>query len=106
MRIARYLPLAAALAGATLAAMPALAKEIGKVRPATEAEIRQTLTKSSELKDGANGFQYRVGSKTGYKISDGQICVLQRGKTDCVSVLSDGKRLETIDRRGNRDFLN
>lgn len=100
MRIARCLFLA------TLVSTPALAEKPVKVRPASESEIRQTLTKSAELKDGTDGYQYRRGSRIGYKISDGQICILQRRKESCVAVYSDGKRLETIDRRGNRSFLN
>jgi hypothetical protein len=104
MRTARLF-LLAAFAATPILADNALAND-SRVRPATETEIRDTLAKSSELKDGTNGYQYRSGSQIGYKITDGKICVLQRRKTSCVSVYSDGKRLETIDRRGNRDFLN
>ncbi len=102
MRIAR-LPL---LLAAAFVVSPAAAKDAAKLRPATATEIRQTLTKTADLKDGKNGYQYRVGSRIGYKISDGEICVLQQRRNECVTVYTDGKRLETIDRRGNRSFLN
>lgn len=88
------------------AVSPAAAKDTAKLRPATATEIRQTLTKAADLKEGKNGYQYREGSRIGYKISDGEICVLQQRKNECVTVYTDGKRLETIDRRGNRNFLN
>lgn len=94
------------LLAATAMVVPAVAKDKAKLRPATATEIRQTLAKAADLKDAQNGYQYREGSRIGYKIDDGKICVLQQRKSECVSVLTDGKRLETIDRRGNRNFLN
>lgn len=102
MRIAR-LPF---LLAATFVVSPAFAKDAAKTRPATETEIRQVLRKTSDLKDGKNGYQYREGSSIGYKISDGEICVLQQRKSKCLTVYTDGKRIEAIDSRGNRDFLN
>jgi hypothetical protein len=94
------------LFAAMLTAAPAFAKDVAKLRPASEAEIRQTLAGTSKLEDGKNGYQYKAGSAVGYQIKDGQICVLRGQRPDCVTVYSDGKRLEMIDRRGNREFLN
>jgi len=94
------------LFAATFCVSPAAAKDTAKLRPATATEIRQTLTKTSNLKDAPNGYQYREGGKIGYRIDNGKICVLQQRKSECVTVYTDGKRLETIDRRGNRNFLN
>lgn len=102
MRIACF-PL---LLAAAFVSSPVFAKDTAKLRPATATEIRQTLTKSADLKEASNGYQYKERGRVGYKISDGEICVLQQRKSECVAVYTDGTRLETIDRRGNRDFLN
>ena len=89
------------------ASSTASAGDTAKLRPATENEIRQNLPGATDLKDSSNGYQYRSGSSTGYKISDGKICVAKPGQSaDCLDVLFDGKHLESIDRRGNRDVLN
>lgn len=84
----------------------ALAQDKPKVRPASEFEIRHALKDPGNMKQDQNGYQYRENSKIGYKISDGKICVLQKKKSSCATVYSDGKRLEMIDERGNREFLN
>lgn len=80
----------------------------GKVKPhlASEAEIRQLLHGTNKLKQRKNGYQYRAGSNIGYKIADGKICVLQSGRSSCFTVYSEGRRLEIVDAKGNRDFLN
>ncbi|MFB9951059.1 hypothetical protein ACFFP0_19605 [Rhizobium puerariae] len=82
------------------------AEDAVKIRPASEAEIRQNLKGAGELTDGKDGYQYRKGKSTGYKISDGRICVRKpRTQVDCVDVLFNGKELEIVDRRGNRETL-
>ena len=74
-------------------------------RLATEPEIRQGLHGTAELSEASNGYLYRQGSRIGYKISDGQICVRTAGHSDCFTIYTDGKRLELIDSKGNRSFL-
>ena len=101
MRIVSVCILVLALSPASV-----LAEGVAKLRPATENEIRQTLAGSAGLKDGKNGYQYKAGSSTGYRITDGKVCVRKRSQTSCVTVYSDGKRLEMIDSRGNREYLN
>lgn len=84
----------------------ALAEVKSSMRIATEAEIRMVLRGTSELKAGKNGWEYRQGSRVGYKISNGQMCVFQSGRQSCFTMYYDGKRLEMMDKRGNREFLN
>lgn len=76
------------------------------MRIATEAEIRMALRGTSDLKESKSGWEYREGSRVGYKISNGQMCILQSGRQACFTMYSDGKRLEMMDKRGNREFLN
>jgi hypothetical protein len=77
----------------------------GKLRMATESEIRQHLQRAGSLKDGTDGYQYIEGNSVGYKISDGRICVKKRHSVDCADVLFDGARLEMVDGRGNREII-
>jgi len=81
------------------------AQSSGKLRMATESEIRQHLQQAGSLKDGTDGYQYIEGSSVGYRITDGNICVKKRHAVDCADVLFDGTRLEMIDRHGNRDII-
>ncbi|OWV76525.1 hypothetical protein ATY76_00780 [Rhizobium sp. R339] len=93
-----------ALAGLLSFVLPAMAvAQTANMRAASEAEIRQHLPGTSELKEAKNGYEYREGSKNGYKISNGQVCVRFPDKsTDCVSVKTDGKKFQMIDRKGGR----
>lgn len=92
------------LAGFLAIMLPGMAfAETASMRAATEAEIRQHLPGSSELKEGKNGYEYRDGNKNGYKINTGQVCVLFPNKsTDCVNVKTDGKTFQMIDKKGGR----
>lgn len=81
------------------------AQPADKSRMATESEIRQHLRQAGSLENGADGYQYIEGQSTGYKISDGKICVKKRNTIDCADVLFDGNRIELIDRKGNREFM-
>ncbi|WP_284759580.1 hypothetical protein [Agrobacterium sp. fls2-241-TYG-188a] len=76
-----------------------------KLRMATENEIRQHLSQADSLKERTDGYQYREGDSTGYKITDGKICARKGNAVDCADVYFDGTRLEMIDRKGNRDFI-
>jgi len=93
-----------ALAGFLSLMLPAMAfAETASMRTASEAEIRSHLPGTAELKEGKNGYEYREGNKNGYKISNGQVCVLFPNKsTDCISVKTDGKKFQMIDRKGGR----
>ncbi|EJB05866.1 hypothetical protein RJJ37_07645 [Rhizobium redzepovicii] len=97
----RILP---ALAGFLLIMAPAMAfAEAGKMRTASEAEIREHLPGTSELKESSNGYEYRQGNSNGYKITNGQVCVRFANKsTDCVSVKTDGEKFQMIDKKGGR----
>lgn len=80
----------------------ALAESV-QFRNARENEIRQLLKGASELRKASNGYEYRRGNRNGYKISDGQICILFPNKqTDCMSIKTNGKVLQMIDTKGNR----
>jgi hypothetical protein len=80
----------------------ALAENV-QFRNAKEKEIRQLLKGASDLRKAPNGYEYRKGNQNGYKISDGQICVLFPNKqTDCISIKTDGDVLQMIDNKGNR----
>jgi len=101
----RYFIFLSTLLFATVSA--AIAKEQVGARAATEAEIRNHLRGASQLKKGRDGFEYRAGNPVGYKIEAGKICVKRFGKPiECLDVNFDGLKLEAIDRRGNREFLN
>ncbi|NYJ11969.1 hypothetical protein GGI64_003027 [Rhizobium leguminosarum] len=97
----RILP---ALAGFLLIMAPAMAfAETGKMRTASEAEIREHLPGTSDLKESSNGYEYRQGNSNGYKITNGQVCVRFANKsTDCVSVKTDGEKFQMIDKKGGR----
>jgi len=87
----------------TLASSHIVLAENVRFRNAKENEIRQLLKGASDLRKASNGYEYRRGNKNGYKISDGQICVLFPNKqTDCVSIKTDGNVLQMIDNKGNR----
>lgn len=80
--------------------------ETKRFRPATEAQIMKHLKGAKDLKRGSDGFMYRSNGSTGYKISNGQICVKsKRSSVDCVQVKTDGTRFQMIDRRGTRENL-
>ncbi|QCJ00822.1 hypothetical protein [Agrobacterium larrymoorei] len=100
MRLSNILVLLVAVASPAGAAQSS-----DKLRTATETEIRQHLQRAGSLKDGTDGYQYLEGSSTGYKITDGKICVRKRNSVDCADVLFDGTRLELIDRNGNREII-
>ena len=92
---------------AAIAATASSAEDLVKFRAASEAEIRQNLKGAGELQEGRDGYQYRTGKPTGYKISNGRICVREPGRqVDCVDVLFNGKELVMVDRRGKREVLN
>ncbi|ANK86883.1 MULTISPECIES: hypothetical protein [Rhizobium] len=93
-----------ALAGFLSILLPAIAfAQTANMRAASEAEIRQHLPGTSELKESSNGYEYREGSKNGYKINNGEVCVRFPDKsTDCVNVKTDGKNFQMIDRKGGR----
>ena len=97
----RILP---ALAGLLSLILPATAfAQTADMRAASETEIRQHLPGTSELKESSNGYEYREGSRNGYKIGNGQVCVLFPNKsTDCINVKTDGKTFQMIDRKGGR----
>ena len=87
----------------TLASSHTALAENVKFRNAKENEIRQLLKGASDLRKASNGYEYRKGNENGYKISDGQICVLFPNKqTDCISIKTDGNVLQMIDNKGNR----
>lgn len=92
------------LAGFLAIMVPGMAlAETASMRTANESEIRQHLPGTSELKEGKNGYEYRDGNKNGYKITNGQVCVLfPSKKTDCVNVKTDGKTFQMIDKKGGR----
>ncbi|MHC2360231.1 hypothetical protein ACVIOG_002372 [Rhizobium leguminosarum] len=92
------------LAGFFAIMVPGMAfAETASMRTASESEIRQHLPGTSELKEGKNGYEYRDGNKNGYKITNGQVCVLfPSKKTDCVNVKTDGKMFQMIDKKGGR----
>ncbi|MBB4214685.1 hypothetical protein FHT79_001840 [Rhizobium sp. BK212] len=93
-----------ALAGFLSVMLPGMAfAETGKMRTASEAEIRLHLPGTSELKESSNGYEYRKGNANGYKITNGQVCVRFPNKsTDCVSVKTDGEKFQMIDKKGGR----
>ncbi|ARQ59540.1 hypothetical protein Kim5_CH03518 [Rhizobium sp. Kim5] len=97
----RILP---ALAGFLSLMLPVMAfAQTANMRVASEAEIRQHLPGTAELKESSNGYEYREGNENGYKIENGQLCVLFPNKSkDCVSVKTDGKTFQMIDRKGGR----
>jgi hypothetical protein len=86
-------------------AVTAQAETPARLRTATAAEIKQYWHGASDLSGERAGYQYLPGGSVGYKISDGKICVRKQSTADCADVFFDGKRLEMIDRRGNRDII-
>ena len=84
----------------------ALAEEQAKAHLASEAEIRRVLRGNANLEPGKSGYEFREGSKVGYKISDGKVCVFQTGKSSYFTIYSEAGRLDMVDSKGNRDFLN
>ncbi|MDC7741150.1 MULTISPECIES: hypothetical protein [Rhizobium] len=92
------------LAGFLAIVLPGMTfAETASMRTASEAEIREHLPGTSELKEGKNGYEYRKGNANGYKITNGQVCVLFPNKsTDCMNVKTDGKKFQMIDKKGGR----
>ena len=77
-----------------------------QTRNATAAEIRQHLGIDSKSTAMRNGYIYKQGGKTGYKFSNGRICILfPNNSTDCVDVKTNGKDFHAIDRKGGRTPL-
>ncbi len=74
------------------------------MRPATKAEIWSHLSpEPRQMTTKNNGFAYRAGNSSGYKISNGQICVRFRtGRIDCADVKTDGKKFLMITKDGTR----
>ncbi|WP_342588200.1 hypothetical protein [Neorhizobium alkalisoli] len=74
------------------------------MRVASEAEIREYMNeRSKDTSTKSNGYTYARGNPRGYKISNGEICVLfPNGRKDCVNVETDGRNFEIITRDGGR----
>ncbi|MGE7370210.1 hypothetical protein ACQKKX_14255 [Neorhizobium sp. NPDC001467] len=95
---------------ATLAALLACAAPVlsaenkGRIRNATAAEIRAHINESTqETETDRSGFTYRKGSKRGYKISTGKICIrFENRQTDCADIKTDGTRFHMITSDGTR----
>lgn len=81
--------------------------EAAKMRVASESEIRDYIgERNKDINTKGNGYSYVRGNPHGYKIANGEICVLfPNGQKDCVSVETDGHRFEMITRKGDRSAL-
>lgn len=91
---------------ASLMIAPAARAEETRFRPATEAQILRYLKGADDLTKARDGYSYRAGSTTGYKISRGQICVKsKRNAIDCVQIKTNGVKFQMIDRDGNREIF-
>jgi hypothetical protein len=78
-----------------------------KLKAATVAEIHTYLPGTQHLTEHRNGYLYSPKSRIGYQIGDGHVCLrYPGGRTECVKMLSNGRRLQMIDSRGNRHWLN
>lgn len=95
----------ATLASLITCASPAFSAESkGRIRNATAAEIRTHLNESAqETTTDRSGYTYRKGSKRGYKISTGRICIrFENRKTDCADIKTDGSKFHMITGDGTR----
>lgn len=95
----------AALTCLIACASPALAADNGgRVRNATAAEIRAHINEPSKRTTTAkNGYTYQSGSRRGYKISNGKICILFADqREDCADIKTDGSKFHMITRDGER----
>lgn len=84
---------------------PAFSAETkGRIRNATAAEIRAHLNESSqETTTDRSGYTYRKGSKRGYKISTGKICIrFENKQADCADIKTDGSKFQMITSDGTR----
>lgn len=78
-----------------------------KLKAATIAEIHNYLPATRHLTGRRDGYLYGSKSRIGYQISDGRMCLhYPNGRIECVKILSNGRRLQMIDTRGNRQWLN
>ncbi len=77
------------------------------MRVASESEIRDHINeRTKDITTKSNGYTYQRGNSVGYKIANGQICLLfPNGQKDCASVETDGKSFEMITRNGDRSSL-
>lgn len=101
-RLVRHL---ATLTCAIAFCTPALSAENkSRVRNATAAEIRAHIDETSKrTTSDRNGYSYQAGSKRGYKISNGKICILfENRKSDCADIKTDGTKFHMITRDGTR----
>jgi exopolysaccharide biosynthesis protein len=79
--------------------------ESSKMRVASESEIREHVERSKDVVT-KNGYSYQKGKSFGYKIANGEICILfANGQKDCANVETDGKKFELITRKGDRSSL-
>lgn len=78
-----------------------------KLKAATIAEIQTYLPGARHLTERRDGYLYGSKSRIGYQIGDGHMCLrYPGGRIECVKILSNGRRLQMIDNRGNRQWLN
>jgi hypothetical protein len=91
----------------TLLAMSSALADNGRMRVASEPEIRERLNERSKKTTKArNGYTYQSGKSVGYKLSNGKLCLLYpNGQKNCVDVETDGKRFQLVDRNGDRADL-
>lgn len=96
--------IAAATVATLLCLSGAALAEKAKMRSASESEIRAHIDEySKRTSKKNNGFTYQAGSSRGYKIKNGEICVLfATGRTDCASIETNGSKFEMITRDGDR----
>lgn len=90
-----------------LIAMNAALAQSSRMRVASEPEIRERLNERSKKTTKArNGYTYQSGKSVGYKLSNGQLCLLYpSGRKNCVNVETDGKRFQLVDKNGDRADL-
>lgn len=101
------LKLAAAGAAMMMFATSGALAEGGRMRVASESEIRDVMNeRSKDVVTHRNGYTYQRGKSVGYRISNGRICMrFANGSSDCVSVETDGKSFDLITRHGERSKL-
>lgn len=98
---------AAAICVAAIGLSTVCAHAKDKMRAAADWEIREYMNeRSKSVTKKSNGYTYQQGKPVGYKIENGEICLLfPSGQRDCAAVETDGKRYQIITRDGDRSEL-
>jgi hypothetical protein len=75
----------------------------GDKRSASKIEIESYISNGRTASSSQDGYSYMTGRSEGFKVRDGSICIrFGNGASDCVKVLTDGKKFWAVMKNGER----